>query len=62
MLGRILVEKFKLVIENELTEDPDDSDSEITDSAGRKPGQGTRHEREAWNDPEKLEQIQKPYQ
>lgn len=58
LLGRILVEKFELVIENELTDDPDSSDSEVTDSAGRKPGQGTQHEKELWNDPERLEDIQ----
>lgn len=59
-MGAMLCEKFELVVEHELTEDPDDSD--VTDSAGRAPGQGTQAEQELWNDPEKLDQIQKPYQ
>lgn len=57
-MGAILKEKFDLVVEDELTKDPDESGSKVTDSAGRKPGQGTQSERELWNDPERLEDIQ----
>ena len=59
-MGAMLYQKFELVVEDELTADSDDSESGV--SSGPKPGTGTRAEQELWNDPEKREQIQSPYQ
>lgn len=58
-MGSMLYQKFELVVENELTADPDDDGA---GQSGPNPGQGTAAERELWNNPEKREQIQKPYQ